>query len=161
MKGKSAYLSSRALTAVLRTAIAAGALFSCWTAAAQMDAAAPQPHGWSAAAVQARVPQSARLRKNPFEGNEREATAGEKLFEEHCTECHGQKAAGTRYGPSLLQEEVQQASPGTLFWILSNGVVRRGMPVWSKLPEPQRWQLVTFLQSLRAHSTKPAMERHD
>jgi hypothetical protein len=22
------------------------------------------------------------------------------------------------------------------------------MPVWSKLPEPQRWQLVTFIQSL-------------
>jgi len=22
------------------------------------------------------------------------------------------------------------------------------MPVWSKLPEPQRWQLVTYVQSL-------------
>jgi hypothetical protein len=31
---------------------------------------------------------------------------------------------------------------------LTNGVVRRGMPVWSKLPEPQRWQLVTYLKSL-------------
>ena len=38
----------------------------------------------------------------------------------------------------------QQATPGTLFWILTNGVVRRGMPVWSKLPEPQRWQIVTY-----------------
>jgi hypothetical protein len=27
-------------------------------------------------------------------------------------------------------------------------VVRKGMPVWSKLPEPQRWQLVTYIQSL-------------
>lgn len=44
---------------------------------------------------------------------------------------------------------VQQATPGTLFWILTNGVVRRGMPVWSKLPEPQRWQLVTFLETLK------------
>jgi hypothetical protein len=35
-----------------------------------------------------------------------------------------------------------------LFWVLTNGVVMRGMPVWSKLPEPERWQIVTFLKSL-------------
>jgi hypothetical protein len=62
------------------------------------------------------------------------------------------KAGGTRKGPNLLREEVQQATPGTLFWILSNGVVRRGMPVWSKLPEQQRWQIVTFLQSLKVQA---------
>ena len=50
--------------------------------------------------------------------------------------------------PSLLTDPVQQATPGTLFWILTNGVVRRGMPVWSKLPEPQRWQIVSYLKSL-------------
>lgn len=31
---------------------------------------------------------------------------------------------------------------------MTNGVARRGMPVWSKLPEPQRWQIVSFLKSL-------------
>ena len=45
-------------------------------------------------------------------------------------------AEGARKGPSLRADPVQQATPGTLFWILTNGVVRRGMPVWSKLPEP-------------------------
>jgi hypothetical protein len=53
----------------------------------------------------------------------------------------------------LLREEVQQATPGMLFWILTNGVVRRGMPVWSKLPEQERWQIVTFLESLKLQST--------
>jgi len=43
-------------------------------------------------------------------------------------------AEGGRKAPNLRAEEVQQATPGTLFWILTNGVVRRGMPVWSKLP---------------------------
>jgi hypothetical protein len=53
------------------------------------------------------------------------------------------------------------ASPGTLFWILTNGVVRRGMPVWSKLPEPQRWQIVTFVKSLTpSAAAEPAFE-HD
>ncbi len=57
-------------------------------------------------------------------------------------------AEGGKEGPSLRADEVQQATPGTLFWILTNGVVRRGMPVWSKLPEPQRWQLVSYIRSL-------------
>jgi mono/diheme cytochrome c family protein len=105
-------------------------------------------------AALADVPEKARQKKNPFEADAQALAAGRKLFEQHCAECHGAKAGGTRKGPSLLREEVQQATPGTLFWILSNGVVRRGMPVWSKLPEPQRWQIVTFLQSLKVQSVK-------
>jgi mono/diheme cytochrome c family protein len=103
-------------------------------------------------AALADAPAKARERKNPFEGDPQAVAAGGKLFEQHCAECHGMKAGGTRKGPSLLQQEVQQATPGTLFWILSNGVVRRGMPVWSKLPEQQRWQIVTFLRSLKVSS---------
>ena len=75
-------------------------------------------------------------------------SAGAKLFDLHCAECHGELATGGKKAPSLRALEVQQATPGTLFWILTNGVVRRGMPVWSKLPEPQRWQLVTYIKSL-------------
>jgi hypothetical protein len=33
--------------------------------------------------------------------------------------------------------------------LLTNGGVRRGVPVWSKLFEAQRWQLVAYLKSLR------------
>jgi mono/diheme cytochrome c family protein len=98
------------------------------------------------------APEKARVRENPFEGDAQSVAAGGKLFEQHCAECHGRKAGGTRRGPSLLREEVQQATPGTLFWVVTNGVVRRGMPVWSKLPEPERWQLVTFLESLKVQS---------
>ena len=122
----------------------------------QMNENERQKHGRSVYAALADAPEAARARKNPFEGNAREAAAGGKLFEEHCSDCHGKKAGGTRRGPSLLREEVQQATPGTLFWTLTNGVVWRGMPVWSKLPEPERWQIVTFLKSLRAGEAKPA-----
>jgi len=35
------------------------------------------------------------------------------------------------------------------------------MPVWSKLPEPQRWQIVTFVKSLTpSPAAEPAVE-HD
>jgi mono/diheme cytochrome c family protein len=94
----------------------------------------------------ARVPDQARAKRNPLERDPDAAAAGEKLFEQHCAECHGMKAEGTKRAPSLLNQQLQQASPGAIFWIVTNGVVRRGMPVWSKLPEPERWQIVTFLR---------------
>jgi len=124
-------------------------------ASAQMNDSAPKKNRWSRYAALKKAPETARSRKNPFEGDPREAEAGGKLFEQHCSDCHGPKAGGTRHGPSLLTEEVEQATPGALFWTITNGVVWHGMPVWSKLPEPERWQIVTFLESLKVHSTKP------
>jgi mono/diheme cytochrome c family protein len=121
-------------------------------AVAQKEDAGARKNKSSTYAVLAEVPEKARERRNPFEADTQAVVAGGKLFEQHCADCHGRKAGGARKGPSLLREEVQQATPGTLFWILTNGVVRRGMPVWSKLPEPERWQIVTFLQSLKLQS---------
>lgn len=131
-------------------------VFVVCLALAQTDDTTAQKHEQSVYAALAEAPEAARMRKNPFEGNTQAATAGGKLFEEHCADCHGRKAGGTRRAPSLLREEVQQATPGTLFWTLTNGVVWHGMPVWSKLPDQERWQIVTFLQSLGSHSTKLA-----
>ncbi len=98
----------------------------------------------------AKAPRKAKARVNPLQGDAEAVAAGEKLFQQHCAECHGENAEGTDRAPSLRAEEVRNATPGTLFWILTNGVVRRGMPVWSKLPEVRRWQIVTYLESLPA-----------
>jgi mono/diheme cytochrome c family protein len=96
----------------------------------------------------AKAPEKARSKPNPLEKDPQAIAAGQNLFERHCSECHGSTADGSRKAPSLRAEEVQDAAPGAIFWILTNGVVRRGMPVWSKLPESQRWQLVSFIKSL-------------
>jgi mono/diheme cytochrome c family protein len=95
-----------------------------------------------------KAPKKAAERQNPLSGDPDAVAAGANLFDQHCAECHGELAEGSRKGPSLRLDPVLQSTPGTLFWILTNGVVRRGMPVWSKLPEPQRWQLVSYLKSL-------------
>ena len=95
-----------------------------------------------------KAPEKYRAKPNPLAKDKDSIPAGKILFEEHCAECHGETASGTKKAPSLRAQEVQTAAPGALFWILSNGIVRKGMPVWSKLPEPQRWQLVSFIQSL-------------
>src|SRR5215475_10214785 len=95
-----------------------------------------------------KAPEKARNRLNPLENDPDAVAAGRLLFEDHCAECHGDRAQGGKKGPSLRAPEVQNAEPGTIFWVLSNGVVRKGMPVWSRLPEPQRWQLVRYVKSL-------------
>lgn len=118
-----------------------------WVFARKGDTATPKHHGWDYAAL-AKAPEKARAKRNPLASDPHALLAGRKLFEEHCSECHARSAEGGRRGPSLRALEVRQAAPGALFWILTNGVVRRGMPVWSKLPDEQLWQLVTYLKSL-------------
>jgi mono/diheme cytochrome c family protein len=99
-------------------------------------------------AEMSKVPSKDRDRLNPLAGDKDAVAAGSTLYDQHCADCHGGAGEGSRKGPSLLKTAVQEATPGTLFWVLTNGVVRRGMPVWSKLPEPQRWQLVAFIKSM-------------
>jgi mono/diheme cytochrome c family protein len=94
-----------------------------------------------------RAPEKERVKQNPFSHDPDAIRAGRLLFARHCAECHGESTEGKK-GPSLRADEVQNAPPGALFWVLTNGVVRRGMPVWSRLPEPQRWQLVSYIKSL-------------
>lgn len=103
----------------------------------------------------AKAPEKVRAKRNPLETDPDAVSAGKYLFADHCAECHGESAEGGKKAPSLRAEEVQTAPPGAIFWILTNGVVRRGMPVWSKLPEPQRWQLVTYIKTLGVAKGEP------
>ena len=129
---------------------------------AQQPAAGRHGPSWDYAPLE-RVPEEDRARPNPLEGDPDAVAAGQKLFADHCVECHGENLGGTNRGISLASEEVRQASPGALFWVLTNGVVRRGMPVWSRLSELQRWQIVAFLTSIGAspaHASDPDPSKH-
>jgi mono/diheme cytochrome c family protein len=86
--------------------------------------------------------------KNPFQGSERAVQAGAKLYRHDCAACHGDRAEGVGKAPPLNRKDIRQAPPGALFWVLRNGSARRGMPSFAHLPEPQRWQIVSYLQSL-------------
>jgi mono/diheme cytochrome c family protein len=95
-----------------------------------------------------RVPEADRKRSNPVAGQADAISAGAKLFDDHCAKCHGPDALGRGKRPSLRNQVVQQAADGQLFWFLRNGNLRRGMPSWSSLPEPSRWQIIAYLKSL-------------
>jgi mono/diheme cytochrome c family protein len=135
------YRASRLLIAAL--------LMASEGSAQQDKTATPKDQkGSSIYAELGKAPEKARSKRNPMETDKDAVAAGRNLFGRHCAECHGASAEGGKKGPSLRAEEVQNAEPGTIFWILTNGVVRKGMPVWSKLPELERWQLVCYLKSL-------------
>jgi mono/diheme cytochrome c family protein len=95
------------------------------------------------------VPVREQNKTNPFHDQPQAIQAGRLLFEDHCVQCHGGNAQGKNKRPSLRSARVQSASDGSLHWFLVNGNVRRGMPSWSKLPDQQLWQLVTYLRSLK------------
>ncbi len=96
-----------------------------------------------------KAPPSAQSLKNPYAGQAEAAAAGRKLFVQHCAECHGQDARGLERAPDLHSPPIQNAPPGTLFWALRNGRVRKGMPSWSQLPDQQLWQIATYLKTLK------------
>lgn len=96
-----------------------------------------------------KVPQKDRARHNPYAGNPSAEAAGERLFKLNCASCHGDDAGGKDRHPNLHSQRVHDATPGELQWLLTNGSMKNGMPSWSRLPEPQRWQIITFLKSLQ------------
>lgn len=97
----------------------------------------------------AQAPREARERKNPYEGRAEAVLAGGKLYRRYCAECHGEDARGKGRAVNLRSARVQNATPGELVWFLRNGNLASGMPSWSRLPEQQRWQITSYLKSLR------------
>lgn len=99
-----------------------------------------------------KVPPRDRGRPNPLASDPDAPLAGARIFAEHCAQCHGEDAQGKSDGkhsrPNLHADRVKQATSGELFWLLTNGSLKNGMPSWSRLPDAQRWQLITYLKSL-------------
>jgi mono/diheme cytochrome c family protein len=97
-----------------------------------------------------RVPSKDHLRTNPLAGQPDAIAAGAFVFREHCQQCHQANAQGDGHKrPSLRSKEIRNLSDGDLEWFLRQGDLRHGMPSWSSLPQPQRWQLVDYLRSIQ------------
>jgi glucose/arabinose dehydrogenase/mono/diheme cytochrome c family protein len=94
------------------------------------------------------APDSAKQTKNPYEGQQN-ADAGKRLFAIRCASCHGRNAEGSGNVPTLAGA-LESVTPGEVFWFISTGNAKSGMPTFAGLPEQQRWQLVTYVKSLGA-----------
>ena len=87
---------------------------------------------------------------NPFAGRTDAAAGGRKVFHQRCASCHGGDGRGTPKAPNLTDGDVPTQTDGALFWKISHGNAHTGMPAFSFLPEPQRWQLILHLRALGA-----------
>ncbi len=99
------------------------------------------------------APTSESARTNPLAGQTAAVAGGRKVFQQRCSTCHGEDGAGTAAAPDLTRSSVRRQSDGALFWKITSGNTRTGMPTFSFLPPLQRWQLVLYIRSL---SDEPA-----
>ncbi|HLI63498.1 MAG TPA: c-type cytochrome [Terriglobales bacterium] len=103
----------------------------------------------------AKVPPRDHDKINPYRDQPEAIAAGRRVFLEHCAQCHGKNAEGTKKRPSLRTARVQQeATEGDLHWLLENGSMRYGMPSWSQLGDAQIWQVITYVRSLHQAPAK-------
>jgi putative copper export protein/mono/diheme cytochrome c family protein/peroxiredoxin len=82
---------------------------------------------------------------------------GTTLYREHCAVCHGSAGAGDGPGglrlprppADLRAAHTAQHTVGDLFWWISHGIPRAGMPAFgAQLSDESRWDLINFLRAL-------------
>ncbi|MCZ6728059.1 MAG: c-type cytochrome [Acidobacteria bacterium] len=100
---------------------------------------------------------------SPREASPEDLEAGKALYEDHCSQCHGEKGDGQgvmadqldprprdfRRGIYKIRRTIQGELPtdDDLFRIISNGMPGTSMPVWrDRLSDVQIWQLVHYLK---------------
>lgn len=108
---------------------------------AQTDRVRERDPGWIA-------PPKDAGQSNPLAGRSNVVAGGQKVYGQRCHACHGDDGRGTKRAPSLVEADVQAQTDGALFWKITGGNTRTGMPSFSFLPQAQRWQLVLHLRRL-------------
>jgi mono/diheme cytochrome c family protein len=102
------------------------------------------------------APAEAAAKKNPIAGNTDALGGGKKLFMRHCAECHNQDGSGLQDAADLQLAEVQKQTDGSIFWKITNGNVKAGMPPFARLSDTERWQIVSFVRTLKENSSDNA-----
>ncbi len=103
---------------------------------------------WSDRQSEWKAPAAADTKQNPLASRPETHAGGAKLFAERCSACHADDGTGTSRGPNLTLKRVQSQTDGALFWKISSGNTRTGMPAFSGIPALQRWQLVSHVRAL-------------
>lgn len=92
---------------------------------------------------------------NPFWNNADAVAAGEQLYNQNCTACHGPNGGAGQIGPAIINTNMSQALRGEvndyqIVDIIRDGVPGTTMPAWKgKLSNDQILQIGAFLHSLR------------
>ncbi|MEQ9289572.1 MAG: cytochrome c [Cyclobacteriaceae bacterium] len=103
-----------------------------------------------------KAPPEADKLKNLLAGQEEAIKGGKKLFATMCAICHGDKGKGDGIAGAALNPKptnmttaaFHAQSDGAIFWKITEG--RAPMASYkATLSEEQRWQLVTYIRSMK------------
>jgi len=102
------------------------------------------------------APASAKQMKDPYAGQSQAARNGKRLYTMNCGACHGRNAAGQGNVPGLVDGKMESVTAGEIFWYITQGDQANGMPSWAKMPEADRWQIITYVKQLGLSQTSQA-----
>jgi len=143
----------RALTAAAAALLAALTLASCQRSRRTLHEKAPfsaLPKSIALSSLEA-GPKSPPLDvKNPYEDNAYAMSEGQRLYNWYnCSGCHFRGGGGI--GPALMDDVwIYGKEPVNLYASILEGRPN-GMPSWrGKIPDYQIWQIVTYVQALKA-----------
>jgi mono/diheme cytochrome c family protein len=106
--------------------------------------------------------------KDPLPANGETVDAGQGVYSNRCSVCHGAEGKATVLGASMYPQATdlttrlaQGYSDAELYYLLWNGISHTGMPKWDTQLQPmQVWQLIHFMRTLPGAS-KPTPEGPD
>jgi mono/diheme cytochrome c family protein len=126
------------------------------------SASAHDKHGHSHA------PASAKRLKNPLTANEENIAAGRSLFNQNCASCHGEDGkaktdvaeAMTVKPTDLTDKKMQGITDGEIYWVITNGIKKSGMPAFKKATANERWQMTLYVKHLMGDHPHAEHSKH-
>jgi mono/diheme cytochrome c family protein len=103
------------------------------------------------------APASAKKLKNPLKANEKTIAAGQTLYNQYCTSCHGEDgksatgmAAMMKKRPTdLTARAMRGITDGEIYWVITYGIKKGGMPAFKTgISSLQRWQMTHYVKYL-------------
>jgi alcohol dehydrogenase (cytochrome c) len=74
--------------------------------------------------------------------------AGQQIFETRCASCHGTRATGGEFAPSIV-DRVPLRTDDDLIRLLHEGLASSGMPAFPDITGEERTNLIRFLRTLK------------
>src|SRR5215471_16785352 len=102
------------------------------------------------------APDSAKQMESPNENDPQAVAKGKPLYHLRCARCHGERGEGSGNIPPLAHGKIKAASSGEIFWFITQGDKKNGMPSWATLPKQQRWLIISYLRALGTAKATPA-----
>ncbi|MGH9842682.1 MAG: c-type cytochrome [Blastocatellia bacterium] len=103
------------------------------------------------------APASAKKMKNPLKADDGTIAAGRTIFNKNCASCHGEDgkskidiAAAMKKKPTdLTAKEMSGITDGEIYWVVTNGIKKSGMPAFKlKAKDQERWQMTVYVKHL-------------